>query len=207
MKDKKMNDKPIIKSKSRSWAAFICSSFIFTSFIALSGCVQKPGQDVYKAGEVGVSRAVEFGTVLNVREVEIAADNKGTGMLLGAGAGGGSGSYVGGGSGQTWTTVGGAVAGAVIGNMIEEELGASDGYEYTLEMRDGDVKTIVQEKIEGEKIFKPGDKVMLQYCDAGDHNKKCVEGGTKHYQRLLPVSKFPSAPAKVKKKKHTDSEE
>jgi outer membrane lipoprotein SlyB len=164
---------------------------IAATALLLSACVQKPGQDVYKAGEVGKSRAMEFGTVLNVREVEIAADNKGLGMLGGAGVGGGAASYMGGGSGQTWAAVGGAVAGAVIGNMIEEELGKSSGYEYTLEMLDGDVKTIVQEKREGERVFKAGDKVMLQYCDGGsDHTHKCKPGS--EYQRLLPVQKFPS---------------
>ncbi len=144
--------------------------------------------------------------MLNVREVTIAADNKGYGVLGGAAAGGGGGSYVGGGSGQTWATVGGAVAGAIIGNAIEEELGKSTGYEYVVEMRNGDVKTIVQEKREGEKAFNPGDKVMLQYCDAGDYNKKCKDGGAGTYQRLLPVSKFPSGSGKTKKKKAIEVE-
>jgi outer membrane lipoprotein SlyB len=175
--------------------------------LLLAACVQKPGQDVYKAGEVGASKSIEFGTVLNVREVKIAADNKGTGALLGAGAGAGGGSYGGGGSGSAWAAAGGAIAGALIGNAIEENVGASEGYEYTLEMRNGDVKAIVLEKVEGEKPFKPGDKVMLQSCDAGDNYKKCnPDAKNRQYQRLLPVSKFPSTPAKTKKKKKTEHE-
>jgi len=167
----------------------------------LAGCVQKPGQDVYKAGEVGVSRAVEFGTVLNVREVQIAADNKGTGALIGGATGAGAGSYVGDGSGQVWAAVGGAIAGAVIGNAIEEGMGDSTGYEYTLEMRNGDMKTIVQPRIEGDRVFKPGDKVRMETCDAGEHFKKCYPDiKNRHYQRLLLVDKFPARTVKTKKK-------
>lgn len=168
----------------------------------LSACVAKQGQDVYKPGEVGVSRAVEFGTVIGVRQVKIAADNKGTGALLGGGTGAGLGSYGGDGSGSAWAAVGGAIAGAVIGNAIEEEVGSSEGYEYTLEMRDGDIKTIVQEAIEGDRVFKAGDKVMLQYCDAGKHNSKCKpeKWKSKDFQRLLPVDKFPAKSKTTKSK-------
>jgi outer membrane lipoprotein SlyB len=180
---------------------------VIAAVLSLAGCKQKPGQDVYKAGEVGVSRAVEFGTVLNVREVKVAADNHNEGALLGAGVGAGSGSYVGNGSGSGWAMAGGAIAGALIGNAIQEEAGADVGYEYTLEMRNGDVKTIVQTKLEGEKAFKPGDKVMLQTCDAGDNYRKCnPDSQNRQYQRLLPVSKFPSAHAKTKKKKTVEVE-
>jgi outer membrane lipoprotein SlyB len=180
--------------------------FVLSVICLLTACTQKPGQDVYKVGEVGKSRAVEFGTVLNVREVTIAADNKGMGTLIGAGAGGGGASYVGDGSGSVWAAAGGAIAGAVIGSMIEEELGKNVGYEYTIEIRNGDVKMIVQEKIEGDKVFKAGDKVMLQYCDAGnEHVKRCAAGS--EYQRLLPVQKFPSKTKKSTTKKTEQVEE
>lgn len=163
------------------------------AILLLAGCAQKPGQDVYKAGEVGVSRAVEFGTVIGVREVKIAADNQGTGALLGAGTGAGAASYAGDGTGKVWAVAAGAIAGAVIGNAIEEEAGASQGYEYTLEMQNGDIKTIVQEKIEGDKVFKAGDKVRMETCDAGDHFRKCYpDAQNRQHQRLLPVDRFPS---------------
>lgn len=165
--------------------------------LALSAC-QKAGQNTYKASEIGVSRAVEFGTVLAVREVDIKGQNSGAGLLVGAGAGAGGGSYVGGGSGKSWATAGAALAGALIGHAIEQEMQNSTGYEYVLEMRTGDTKTIVQEKIEGDPVFKAGDKVMLQYCDAGDYQKKCGTGSD--FQRLLPVDKFPSAGKKKHKK-------
>lgn len=172
------------------------------SVFFLAACEQKQGQDVYKANELGVSRAVEYGTIIDVREVEIAAE-KGPSTLIGAGVGGGSGSYVGGGSGQTWATVGGAVAGAIIGSAIENELGKSKGYEYTIEMRDGDIKTIVLPEREGDRVFKSGDKVRMESCDTGDHYRKCyAEQKNRQYQRLQLVSKFPSVTKnKTKKKK------
>lgn len=174
----------------------------------LSGCVQKPGQDVYQASEIGVSRAVEFGTVIVVREVQIIDDKKGTGALLGAGVGGGAASYTGGGSGRTWAIVGGAIVGAIVGNAIEEQAGKRTGYEYTVSMLDGETKIIVQEKIEGDVVFKPGDKVMLQYCDAGKYNKKCTpDAKDPQFQRLLPVDEFPPEIKKSKRKKRADSSE
>lgn len=173
--------------------------------LPLAAC-QKPGQTTYTAGEVGVSRAVEYGTVTDVKEVTIVPGQRdrkngessdiGLGTLGGAGVGGGAASYVGGGSGSIWSAVGGAVVGGLAGHAIEDSLRESSGYEYMLEMQNGDTKTIVLEKHEGDDVFKSGDKVMLQYCDAGEHSKKCKPGEA--YQRLIKVEKFPA-----KKHRHT----
>lgn len=171
---------------------------VCASVAVLVGC-QKPGQNTYKAGEVGVSRAVEFGTVQNRREVAIQGKNSGTGMLLGAGVGAGGGSYVGNGSGSDWAMAGAAVAGAVAGHLIEQEMQDSTGYEYVVRMQSGKTKTIVQENIEGDVVFKRGDKVMLQYCDSGEYQRKCAPGG--EFQRLLPVDEFPPYERKKRKSK------
>lgn len=157
--------------------------------IALTGCKERQGQNTYNASEVGVSRAVEFGTILNVREVQITGENSGTGTLLGAGIGAGGGSYVGNGSGQAWATAGAAILGAVAGHYAEQELNDRKALEYVVNLQSGETKTIVQEIKEGEAVFKPGDNVMVQYCDAGQNSRKCADG--KDYQRLLPVAKLP----------------
>ncbi len=162
--------------------------------VALAACKQKFGQNTYGAGEVGISRAVEFGTIQSVREVNIKGKSSGTGLLLGGGAGAGGGAYAGKGSGKSWATAGGAVAGAALGEAIEQEIQNSNGYDYIILMQSGETKSIVQEKIEGDVVFKRGDKVMLQYCDAGKHQKKCAQS----FQRLLPVDSFPPY---VKKKR------
>lgn len=168
------------------------------SALLLSSCAEKLSSDRYDSSELGVSRAVEFGTILNVREVNVTRTAQGAGALGGGAVGAGVGSYGGGGSGSNWATAGGAILGAVIGNEIDKELRNTKGNEYVLQMLDGDVKTIVLEKTEENVVFKAGDKVMLQYCDAGEYARKCKAGG--QYQRLIPVQKFPKLVRKNGKK-------
>lgn len=158
--------------------------------VLLSGCKERPGQNTYNANEVGVSRAVEFGTVLNVREVNIQGDSSGTGTLLGAGAGAATGSAIGKGSGKGWATIGVALVGAIAGNAVEQEINNRKGLEYVVQLQSGETKTIVQEEHEGDIVFREGDNVMVQYCDAGDKARKCTDG--KSYQRLFPVKKLPA---------------
>jgi outer membrane lipoprotein SlyB len=157
--------------------------------VILSACQPQNSQNQYSDSDVGISHAVEFGTVLNRREVQIQGKNSETGTLLGAGAGAGGGSYIGNGSGNAWATAGGALVGAVAGHFAEQAMEDRIGYEYVVRLQSGDTKTIVQEKAEGDVVFNPGDYVMLQYCDTGEHSRKCTEG--KSYQRLLPIAKLP----------------
>ena len=155
----------------------------------LTACEPRNSQNQYNASDVGISHAVEFGTVLNRRDVAIKGKNSEMGALGGAAVGAGGASYVGGGSGNAWATAGGALIGAVAGHFAEDAVVDRDGYEYVVQLQSGEVKTIVQEKAEGDVAFNPGDYVMLQYCDTGSHSRKCTEGKT--YQRLLPIKKLP----------------
>ena len=169
------------------------------AILLLTACVDKQSQSNYRSDEIGVSYAIEYGTVINIRDVTINRNsNNTTGTLLGAGTGAGAGSYIGDDSGNAWAVAGGAVLGAIIGHEIERNLNKSEGYEYTLAMQGGESKVIAFEKIEGEPAFKPGDKVMLQYCDAGKHYEKCKSG--KQFQRLAAVNAFPPEVKKTKKR-------
>ena len=172
--------------------------------LLLANCAPRPDQNRYVEGEVGVSRSVEFGTVLNKREVDITSKNSEVGELGGAVVGGGAGSYLGNGSGSVWTAAGGAIAGAVAGYYAEHALYDRKGYEYVVQMQSGEVKTIVQEQGEKDEIIKPHDHVMLQYCDAGDKSMKC-SANSNGYQRLFKVSKLP--PYVKKKRKYVQTDE
>ena len=156
--------------------------------LSTAACAPKDSQRQYQEGEVGISHAVEFGTILNMREVAIATKNTNIGTLGGGAVGAGLGSYAGSGSGTSWATAGGALVGAVAGYYAEQAMGDRTGYEYVVQLQSGEVKTIVQEKAEGDVVFNAGDTVMLQYVDVGDHGKKREEAG---YQRLLPIKKLP----------------
>ncbi len=176
---------------------------MYVCIALLSGCVQKPSEMRYEEGEVGKSFAVEFGTVASVREVQIYKKNRQAGTMLGAGTGFGGGSYVGDGTGNVWAEAGGAIAGAVVGGMIEDELSGAVGHEYMLHMRDGTIKTIVQEVSDENPLLVSGDKVMLRYCDAGNvHVRRCAAGS--EFQRLTKVDSFPPELEQKKKRRKSN---
>jgi outer membrane lipoprotein SlyB len=163
---------------------------IMMALLTLTGCVERANENRYDQGDVGVSHSVEFGTIINAREVDITGKNSGTGTLVGAAAGAGAGSYVGSGSGSLWAALAGGLAGAAVGTVAEQDMQDHKGYEYVVQMQSGEVKTIVQEKeTENAPPMKDGQHAMLQYCDAGDKSRRCSEGG--HYQRLIPIKKLP----------------
>jgi len=174
---------------------------LIATALLMAGCMPpKQGQNIYKSDEVGRSRTTEFGTVLNVREVDIVGKNSDKGMLLGGATGAGAGSYIGKGDGNVWATAGAAIAGAVAGNAIEQAIHDRKGWEYVVTMQSGETKTIVQEQHEEDKVFKPGQHVMIQYCDSSEHNKRCNDGGANVYQRVIGVAKLPPYAQRVKRK-------
>ncbi len=171
---------------------------ILSALVLLSACAAKQGQSVYKEGELGVSRALEYGTIVGVREVQVEPKNTGIGTLGGAAAGAGAGSYVGGGSGNAWATAGAAVAGAVIGTVVEREINSTTGYKYTIRMQSGETKSIVERADEANEVFAKGQKVSLEYCDGGnEYNRRCASGAS--FQRLEAVDSFPAYEKKKRK--------
>lgn len=155
-------------------------SLLFISLalaLVLGGC-QRPGQNVYNYNEVGRSSLINFATILAVREVSIRGKNTGLGAGVGAAAGGIAGSGMGRGSGRVGAVLAGAVVGGVIGALAEQAAADRMALEYTLILESGVTMTVVQDRNQGERVFKPGDRVMLQ-----------VSGGT---QRVLPADHIPS---------------
>jgi len=149
----------------------------------LAGCATQ-GQNRYSYQDVGHASIVEFGTVLSSRQVEINGRNTGLGAGVGAAAGGIALSNVGQGSGNAAAILGGVVAGAVIGAVAEQAAADRVGIEYIITLANGKTITIVQEQVKGDRVFVPGDAVMVQ------------ESGT--YQRVLPADQLPSQITKPK---------
>ena len=99
----------------------------------------------------------ECGTILAVKEVDVAG--KGTGV--GAVAGGVGGAVIGHqiGENRTGTAVG-AVVGAVAGHQIERQARAHKRYDITVKMNDGTTRNFSDES--GEQLaLKTGDKVRV----------------------------------------------
>lgn len=152
--------------------------YISLAFALVIGGCQRPGQNVYNYNEVGRSSLVNFATILAVREVNIRGKNTGLGAGVGAAAGGIAGSGMGRGSGRAGAMLAGAVIGGIAGALAEQAAANRMGLEYTLILETGVTMTVVQDRNEGERVFKPGDRVMLQ-----------VSGGT---QRVLPADHLPT---------------
>ncbi|NRR33893.1 glycine zipper 2TM domain-containing protein [Oxalobacteraceae bacterium] len=129
------------------------------SALALSGCATPSNSNsVYSAGQAQNEQSVRMATVESVREVTIDKGETGTGTLAGAALGGVGGSSVGGGKGSIATGIIGAVAGGIIGNAIENNASKHKGFEITVRLENGDLRSIVQD---ADEQFRAGERVRL----------------------------------------------
>lgn len=138
---------------------------LFLSAIALAGLMagcQTSSQagKVYSRGEAQTPLEVHYGTVLNVDEVRIEAEETGAGAAIGAIVGGIVGSTIGEGSGRTLATTGGAIVGAATGSAAEKMRGTKKALEIEVELDTGRIMVIVQEVDENFTI-QPGDRVRV----------------------------------------------
>ncbi len=141
--------------KTRIMAFVIAASFL----AILAGC-QAPsqGSKTYTPGQAQTAQSVYYGTVLNVADVQIQHEETGAGSVGGAVVGGIVGSTIGGGRGKKLATTGGALAGAAAGSAAEQARAMRPGVEIELEMDDGRILVIVQEK---DDEYAVGDRVRL----------------------------------------------
>lgn len=114
----------------------------------VSGCAREISSNVYSEAHVGEASKTFFGTVVSVRNVTVQGkeklDENSTGIAMGAIAGGVAGTQLGGGRGRIATTVGGALLGATAGAFAQKALETQDALEYTVELHNGELRTIVQ---------------------------------------------------------------
>ena len=128
--------------------------------VGLTGCVSGLQGSTYSRSEARQVQEVEFGTVLSTNPVGIEGKQSGAGQLPGAIIGGGAGSSVGEGKGQQIFTILGAVGGAVVGSMIEEQATRTQGLELTIKMDSGKTLSIVQE-VDNVNVFREGQRVRV----------------------------------------------
>ncbi len=94
------------------------------SSFALVGCANTDvfSGSVYSGEQAKEARSIAYGTIVSVRDVKIQARSEGVIGTVGGGVlGGVAGNAIGGGTGQAIATAVGAVAGAVIGNQVEQK--------------------------------------------------------------------------------------
>ncbi|MDX6039359.1 glycine zipper 2TM domain-containing protein [Scandinavium lactucae] len=131
--------------------------------LTLTGCVNnnRLAGDVYQASDAKTIQAVSYGTITNVRPVQLQAgdDTNIVGGIGGAVLGGFLGNTVGGGRGRSLATAAGAVAGGMAGQKIQGEMNKDQGVE--LEIRKDDGKTVMVVQKQGESVFTVGERVAL----------------------------------------------
>ena len=130
------------------------------------GCQTSQGSRTYSRGQAQQPLTVYYGTVLQVAEVTIQGEQTGGGAIAGAVVGGIVGSTIGSGRGRRLATTAGALGGAAAGSAAEGAAALKPALEIEVEMDDGRVLVVVQEK---DDEFAVGDRVRLIMSPDGKH--------------------------------------
>lgn len=116
--------------------------------LSLFGCARQISPNVYSDKSVGETSRTYRGVIVAKRQVEVAGSDKlqdnTAGALIGGATGAVAGSAFGGGRGNVAATVLGGVGGAVAGAFAQKSLESQGGFEYTVELTNGEMKTLVQ---------------------------------------------------------------
>jgi outer membrane lipoprotein SlyB len=139
-----------------------------SSLLLLTNCAKNISSSEYSEDEVGSVKYTYKGVVISARAVKVQGgdsleDNK-VGLIGGGLAGGLLGSQVGRGSGNVVGAVLGAAAGALGGSLAEKGLKSQEGMEYSVELKDGRVMTIVQGR---DNPLSVGQRVLVMVGSKG----------------------------------------
>jgi len=133
--------------------------------VVMAGCTPKSmSGDVYSRERAQKVQTVEYGEVVEVRQVLIEGTKSGLGGVGGGALGGALGSGVGRGAGTTIAVVGGVIAGAVAGSAVEEAATKQPGVEVTVRMDTGKTIALVQGV---DPPVRAGDRVRILHNPDG----------------------------------------
>jgi outer membrane lipoprotein SlyB len=145
--------------KMRNRSHLRAATIIALAVMTLVGCqTTSQGGRTVTRDQAQRPLTVYSGTVLSVADVQIQGNQTGLGAVGGAVVGGIVGSTIGSGRGRTLAATGGALAGAAGGSALEQRRATRAGLEIEVELDDGRIMVIVQEK---DDEFIVGDRVRL----------------------------------------------
>ncbi len=124
----------------------------------LTACQADIGSNQYGTSSVGRAAAASPCSVISVRQVSVKSDNN-LGAVAGAVAGGVGGYGIG--SGKTahnLGAVGGALLGGYVGDKAQGALSHQAGYEYVVQLDNGQVMTLTQGT---DVLLSPGQRCMI----------------------------------------------
>ncbi len=133
---------------------------MFIMAALITGCTTNINPNTYAVSSVGqVNRSVA-GTVVSVRDVDVAGTS-GVGGTAGIAAGATAGSAIGGGTrANVLGAIGGALVGGLAGAAIEQSSTKQTGVEYVVQTSTGNLMTIVQGP---QPRFSEGAHVLVLY--------------------------------------------
>jgi len=124
----------------------------------LAACGGNLAGNSYNESQVGQAQMVRYGTIVQMRPVQIAGGTE-TGTLAGAAVGGTAGSLIG---GTTQMNIIGAVGGAVLGGMAghatEGQMTKQTGMQYFVRLNGGRTISVIQSLDEPMQV---GQRVMV----------------------------------------------
>lgn len=134
-------------------------SYVLPVLLALAACAPNIGSNDYSYSGVRQTSSAFPCTVISVRAVNVSNDNNSAGTLLGGVAGGVAGSTIGHGrSANTLGAIGGAAAGMLVGNMIQDNMMKQSGYEYIVRTDNGQTYSVTQGT---DTLLAAGQRCML----------------------------------------------
>lgn len=128
--------------------------------VMLTACQADIQSDQYGTSSVGRAGSAAQCRVITVRQVKVKTDNE-LGTLIGGAAGGIAGYSIGhGNTAHLLGGLGGAVLGGMAGDAAQGALSSQSGYEYVVELNNGQIMTITQGT---STLLSPGQKCLLLY--------------------------------------------
>lgn len=124
----------------------------------IAGCTPNISPEHYDTSNAQQVSVVKHGTIISVSQVNVSDSGQNlTGTVGGGLAGAVLGSTVGQGSGSALMTIGGAILGGVAGKKAEEALSSQTATQYIVQLTDGSTVSVTQ----GGPEMAVGTKVLL----------------------------------------------
>jgi outer membrane lipoprotein SlyB len=156
--------------KTRLYAAMA----VVAPWLWLTGCTFPSSTRTLPPGQVGQMQKISVATITKVHDVVIDGNRSNMGQYGGAVVGGAAAVPGGGigGRGDALAVAGASVAGAIVGQAVEEYVTRKQAQEITIQMSNGDVFVIVQES---PPRFQVGDKVRVIHGPSGARLEMALE--------------------------------
>lgn len=129
--------------------------------IGVAGCAN-PSSQTYEAGDVGRTIETTRASVVSSRVVDIAGESDFKGPLAGGVIGASTAGLAVQGSGAGLAALLAGVVGAGVGYLAQQQFNNREGIEYILDMEDGRMVTLVQNRENEEQPLADGTPVLVQ---------------------------------------------